>query len=596
MTLTWTTAAGASTALRIAPASCAPPGALVVGAVAADGLQALTVACPDVGASLEGVLAALAIAPVVPTADGAALGRPAPRAGDASPVEMFWVRTVLPATWAALLVLMLLWAARTVRSLRLDSTTASVAAAVVVGAALRLLWAEQGPGDIINTVEEAYLGAGGLSGIGLYGRGVEGLLLLLFAVLPAGDDTVIALDLCLGLLSVPAVAWFAGRLGYEPRIGSFAAWLLAVAPLHVRFSATVNRYILLVFLVLMGWGWLLGWLRDHRRLELALATLALSVAAQCRPDAVPLVPVLTLALVGAWWWPRRGSWRPRPALGLAVAAAALLAALPLWRVASLIIAEPYGNTGPLMGARELFAPMHNAFLAQPYTPALWGLAAVFGLRRPPAGDRWLLAWLVLAALLPTWLASVWSVDPNLNTARYHLLPLPFYVLVAAAGWSWLEGPRARLAAVVLVLFATVPLRTTLTPRMMNDEYRFLRTHLPAVPDGCSVFTLAPAAGEDLGLRPGIGVSVSAGRQHHWSWDLNSALGANPGCVAYYDSGSCNLHTGRREDRLQPACTALRDRARGVIATARVTDSSSEGRPVVRVGTTVGLYWMVGPPP
>lgn len=149
---------------------------------------------------------------------------------------------------------------------RTRSFTAGVALALLAGAALRLAYAwgrpftgdEAGSIDALGMTYGELLGNfGGWQTMNFYLAGLKGLADLLGrhpAVLMA--PTLIA-----GALTVPLAGWIGRRL-HSPAAGIIAAWLVAVNPFLIRYSATIRSYALLAFFCTAA---LLAWLRWRER-------------------------------------------------------------------------------------------------------------------------------------------------------------------------------------------------------------------------------------------------------------------------------------------------------------------------------------------
>jgi hypothetical protein len=483
-----------------------------------------------------------------------------------------------------------------------------------VALALRLLLPPFGPGDIKNTLLAAYdgwLGGAGGDAVGRYGRAPEGLLAWAFLVLPRDDRTVAGLFLVFAVLSAPLLSALARRLSLSRAVGLTAALLWAVAPLAVRFGPTTSRYAPLVFLALAGWTLLLAWLDERRPADLVASVLALTLASQCRPEAL-FLPAVTLALVVARGLaPAPGvaaaaGWRGRWLLFAAGAAHLLLLAIP---AAPLLAAAAAG--GPdvaayLPGRRPLWDPDHNPFLSPAFTPVAWPVLAAIGLVGGLVrGPRRATAWLGLGALsLAALLAGAPVRDGQLLNARYHLTALPLHLLLVAQGLEFVLGalsrrraiarPALALAALALAATAALPMTRVTRDTAANAEYRFLRAHLAAVPDDCQVVYWYPDA--DHGLRPQPGLSRSAGRRHRWlhadDWPAAAAGGAD--CAVFWRSAACAAAGDERLAVERRACAGLLAQQMGAIAEASVPAvpiraERYEGDPL-----PVGLYWLRRP--
>lgn len=495
-------------------------------------------------------------------------------------VEMYYVRWVVPGLWLFLALAGIAAAWQRRRTLTASPWLALVAI-TGLAVALRLLLPPGGAGDLKNTVIDAYGGwpeAPLFGAVDAYGRGVEGLLVWLFLALPTADATVAAASLVLAVASVPLLHSLARRLGYGQGVALTAALLLAVCPLHIRFGPTVNRYTFLVFLVLLGWLALLAWLDERRPTDLLVALFSLSLASQCRPEAIVL-PLFTVGLLVARGTRATGTQAGRPAwpwlTGFLVAHALLLAvpdiALLRQALSSERVLAAYGAV-----ARPLFDPDHNPFLSPHFTPVVWPVLAALGLvwvRREGKGQAppWpRVAWLALTSVL---LGGVLATQPNgagqILNARYQLTATPLYLLLTAAGIATVvrlvsrrAAPWARWlhVALALAVAATVawPMGSVVRDATMNQEYRFLRDTLAAVPDGCAIVTYYPS--KDLGLRPQPALSRSLGRNHQWMDDRawHSGAPADVDCAVFYEGSACSAaESPALREEAQQRCGALK---------------------------------------
>ena len=145
---------------------------------------------------------------------------------------------------------------------------------------------------------------------GHYGRGIEGLLILVSPLMGSGEDTLVGINLAVAILTIPLIYALTRRLGYGTTTSQLTALLLALAPLHMRFSPTYNRYIVFVFLMLLGWTMLLAFLARRDPVDLVLSFCALALGMQCRPEAAVL-PLAALGLLVAHASPRMAGaiWR-----------------------------------------------------------------------------------------------------------------------------------------------------------------------------------------------------------------------------------------------------------------------------------------------
>ncbi len=635
----WRTPAGQEATTRILPIACGGAAGRKSGDFGIMPSRAMIDHCPA-------TLQRLAI--TVGSALGAgkstqprSVGVPPPGAADSGPawtVARVYIQVVLPLLWLLLAGCAAIALARGLRAAP-PSELGVLAALVAVALLLRLWLPPFGPGDQVNTLATAYRGLGALDDFDIYGRAVDVLVALVFAVLPAGDDTVIAMNLVASLAGIALIGPWLRRLGFGQWTARLAALLLAVTPLHVRLSATWNRYLVLGLLMIGGWVMLLDWLERRRRVDLIGAVVATVLAPQCRPEAAVL-PLATLALVIVWRYggvspvvaggrtqaaSQTGAPRRLPsAVWWAAAATAILFAVPFLHLAALVfdLQEWSHHIDPLTRQENprwllLIDPHYNVFVSSEYTPRIWPLLAVIGALLPVAGHRLATAWLAVMAVTATGLVCASNVDGELLSARYHLFALPFWLALTAIGLDRVftfirvrlalsAGTRTgrgalavrvgiALGAVVVVAFAARPMGHIQRQTTMDEEYDFLRSHLGSVPDGCSVVSFWPAA-QDLGLRPQRSVSLSAGRDHRWLSQWPKPQEPSAACVVYYHSASCSAVADAPGATLEQRafCTPAFAGRGDPIAEERVDNRPASTIRYAPGPVPIGLYWMHRP--
>ena len=567
------------------PASCAPPDATPIGAMAVRGLD---LGCPNATASVRAFLSEPNVSPT-PLRVGKdkvrgeappPTQRDVPRAGEAPSLTRTYIHAFLPVLWALWLLLGLwaLWRCAWRPSWALSIIT-------LLAIILRVVLAPGGAGDLFNNLSEAYHHEATLRDFGYHGRGYDGLLLVLFQVVSPSDQVVITCSFVFGVLTVPAIHAFARRLGFSPTVALTAALFLAVAPLHIRFSGAVSRPIPVLFLCLTGWAALLAYLEDRRLSDLLYACVALSLAPQFRPENIVL-PGVGIALVVAWRFGASERRLPSRPLLAALAVQIAILALPVAGILERLASTPEWQTVANQ-SRPLFDPDHNVFLAAYYTPLIWPALAVFGLMRPPKGNRWLMAVLALTALTLTAIVCPADVVPNILSGRYQLIALPFYILIAAAAIP--SNRWGTSLAVVAALLAWFPAGTINRKTTMDLEYTFLRHALALVPDGCTVITYTPQGG-DVGLQPDLTNSLSAGRHHDWS--NSPEIPARAPCVVYHWPASCASPAMGQHKALHHAmCVALPGRVTGTLMEKELINDPILGQPYHGRTVRVGLYWL-----
>ena len=521
---TWSLPEGSRADLQLLPSRCAPAQAVQAGALSFVSAPALAAAC-------GGVVAAL-----LPALGGAArrgeLAAPAERAG--SPGAVFPVFVVASLCFAAAAVLLL--ASALARRRRRRSSAPSqpgeaappvaatapawvLLAAFAVALVARLL-VEAAPSNWYAEV----LPPEGLPENMRFGPGTYVVQTVLRALLPWTDTTLQLFHILLGALAVPlflgALRVRALDLGTALALGA----LLALAPLHVRASASPNEHVLASTLALAAlWAFVVS--QQRRDPWLGLASMALAACAVCtRADAWPALGAIPL-------W---SLWRDREApqqVDEGLLAAARSRRLGTWAwsaafwavwagvgtLAYFYIVVPSNHPAPtvddvLLALRDLFPQYPWLAFRWPHwfapiavmlaVPGLVGLL----LRRP----RLLACVVVTLVFTFVPLGRTLGRDELLG-ARYFLASLPVVLLLAAYGstvvlelvWSgcrrlWRSRALPLTVPRWAVLAWSVALAGGLTASgwpafqvtyTFQDEYRFLRKALAALPAGCQVLEL-----------------------------------------------------------------------------------------------------------
>ncbi|HZZ83332.1 MAG TPA: glycosyltransferase family 39 protein [Anaeromyxobacteraceae bacterium] len=325
-----------------------------------------------------------------------------------------------------------------------------------------------------------------------------------------GEATVRLLSVLLGVATVPALYLLGARLA-GPRVGLFAALLLAVNGFHIQFSQTARGYSLLMLLATLSTLCLVRAVEapDVGRWVAYAITSALAVYAHL--FAALLIPAHAVALL---LLRRRAHWRGF--LGSAALAGALV--LPVGALLLVRSGEPNAPlawlTAPtlrrvggffwlLAGNTTFSSGPGLAELARGF-PLLFGylalcLLAVHGgwrLRRDPARrlEAWAPALLLSLVVVPLALVIAASLRKPLFVHRFLLVCLPPLVLLAALGAGSLRRRWARGAALgALVALAMAGLPGYFRSRAAEVEWRAATAYLldRARPGDAVLFFVAP---------------------------------------------------------------------------------------------------------
>lgn len=371
----------------------------------------------------------------------------------------------------------------------------AVAAVLVGGFALRL----SGLGEPSLWLDE--MGQASMASAGLWGavngarihHGAAPLdyVLTWLALHVAQDDFVVRLPAAmLGTLTL-ALVYRLGRELFSSLTGLLAALLLAVAPLHLRYSQEARFYALFTALAVASTLALVLALRRNDRLGWAVYTLTLVAALYSHYYTVVLALAQAVVVVAQPWAEtpadRQAHGRRNYLLSCAVAA---IAFLPWVFYAVLGETGTPRATPPVLDAQLLVEVFHGLALGEarqePVTAAwvLGGLAivgAATGLaqRRTRPLTLLVLAPLVISPLVVVlvlrWIGYFFAL-------RQMLFLLPFYLLLAALGMAQIAVGVGRAAhgrawsgaaqaAVVLGLLALalLPLRPAIAANVATPR-------------------------------------------------------------------------------------------------------------------------------
>ena len=297
-------------------------------------------------------------------------------------------------------------------------------------------------------------------------------------------------NLALATLTVPAATLCDLALFGRPLRALAAGLLVALLPLHVRFSASEELWIAGVLLSLWSLALWLDWLKRAERLSLLGATLATALAMQARPELL-LLPaahaLLTLCVLPpARWLPLL---RDRRLYAGLLGVAALCWHVPFdlqFRAGDL----PHVVLPTLAGLRL----QHHVLDSRVTSLASLGLLALglaWGLRHAPRAYLWLVltsqAW-VLLALSMFAPAGAFVLRAQLWPAVLLCLAMAGSAELVAAWWH----PRWVLAALALTAGVQLGARTAFLTGLgtQQQEWQFLLDALPRLPEHARVLAVA----------------------------------------------------------------------------------------------------------
>ena len=416
------------------------------------------------------------------------------------------------------------------------------------------------------------------------------------------SETILDSTLAYAMLAPLAVYVHARYLLDEQRAALLCALIVALLPLHLRFSHSDAAFIPSITVSSTCFVLVHAATRERRMLPGILALLPLgpllAVMFAVRPLNIMYYPLLV-----ATAFVNQGLYTDKPALarGRALVAFLLITAVTFGvGVPRLLenfggqVSEGLDMSTLISAAQVLFNPRMNALLNPVFTPpgllalALYGSWELWRRGRRPL-LYFLLAWLLgfLAAH-----AYVVPISPWMQ-ARYHLhLVVPFMLLAAAGAeaalrWlaegderdcprllAWTRGRETLIARAGLVYLLASPLIHLHGVRNieLNDtrEWAFVHTLRDAIPPGCTVLEYT-GRGTDMRMRR-VGTYTERGmEQQLWNVveipmgqdgednelpeDIRELLREPPECIYWYEGLPC---AGNKpiELRKAPACDAI----------------------------------------
>ncbi len=388
------------------------------------------------------------------------------------------------------------------------------------------------------------------------GYGGPALYSALVAWLHADPAWMFAVNGLASTLSVPALARLATRVWRDERAGIAAGLLLALSPMHLRWGAAEDQWILGTAWTLLALAAWLDALDTDDAFAALVGLLAAVLAMHARPELLPL-PVLLLALAlvhqRAWlarWLRTRDAW-----LALAVAAVAL------WPMALLLL----HRTPPPHATLEYIKLWPHAQWRNPvWTPLPLQILSAVAVALALAQRRWRVVVVALAAVVWIVLPMLFygAVGPFLQ--RTQLLSDALALGVTAGALPQLLGVLPQpiwLAGLLLALLVTVHDRVPEITALhaQQREWTFLHDHVPELPPAKRL--LAPA-GKSFDHFPILLFPAQTAPQllaledvfasHRWPLPGRDLL--------YYQSMACwFVDSGQRiaPRDIQPMCAAVR---------------------------------------
>ena len=394
------------------------------------------------------------------------------------------------------------------------------------------------------------------------------------------SEMIIDSSLAYAALAPLAVYVHARYLLDDQRAALLAALIVALLPLHLRFSHSDAAFIpsitvsstcfALVHAATRERSQLLGWF------ALALIGPLLALMYDVRPLNILYYPLLV-----ATAFVNHGAYTDKPALakirtGLAFALATgvtfALAVPNLLEAYGGEVSEGLGFRTLLSAMQVIVSPRFNALLNPLFTPPGLTALAIYGAYELWKRGRRPLFYFLVAWLLGFLVAHAYVVPGSMYMqARYHLHLVVPYLLLAACGaeaglrwlaldasarpqWSRGREPLLRWAGLIYVLLSPLIHLHGVRYTGFNDaqEWQWVHTLREEVPAECTVLEYS---GAHTGLRfERVGAFVSAGvAQQRWQVveipmreegedeltpEVRALLEAPPECLYWYEGLPC----------------------------------------------------------
>jgi len=270
----------------------------------------------------------------------------------------------------------------------------------------------------------------------------------------------------------------------------FSAFLLALLPLHLRFSASGVASIALTLFSVWGLAMVLLYAKSRSLSALFTGTLAVFLATQSRPEFIiwPVIVLLFVILNGHY----KACLKP----GF-FAAAALLVLL----LAVRFVMFPIAQDAP---APEAYLSFKRIVLFDPdVTPWVFLMFALVGLVWS-FSKRFKQTALLVLLIVGMAFFYMYFFDNETYTLRTQVALAPFFAMIAGgfagAVGDFLSKPRwlnylLLAVASLFVVVSTAQLTNWIKENpLVNQEYSFVHQALPKLPDGLNVALYAPELG------------------------------------------------------------------------------------------------------
>lgn len=350
-----------------------------------------------------------------------------------------------------------------------------------------------------------------------YGEVGPAFYRLLDLWLEGGEHTVFAVNAVLGALTVPAVVLLGLALFRNWSLAWFSGLILALFPLHLRYSASEDPIVAATLFGLASAAFSLSWVDTHRPAALVGAVVACALVMQSRTELM-IWPVFLFGILLLARGRTVLASLGRPAFLVAAGVLLLLVAPRLEQVLSppdghiQVRMDPGSFSSHLNG---LLNPFHEGlrqvFLDREVTPPfLWALA-LGGVIWAARSARGALAASLLVVIGYVSMTTVFHGNRPFML-RTQVFCTPWWALVAAGTLPWwLDAlgpgrPVGRRALVLVAVLATTSGILTHGPWISRSteawqEFRFIREQVASLPPNARLLTIVQPTYPDLDSFP-----------------------------------------------------------------------------------------------
>jgi|GEM_PF-6033005 len=310
--------------------------------------------------------------------------------------------------------------------------------------------------------------------IGKYGAGAPLLYHALFKIFPGSTESFIRFNLVLGIMTIPAAAfWLSTRLK-DGRAAVVAAAIFALHPMFIKDRNSES--ILVACLFFFFWGHLFfdAWLAERKRLDGLAAFFSFASALFTRPEFVVFIPLSILLL------PKNNAQLARRCCGFpAVSAWVILTIIHLAWIALFALAEwqwqpdavwmpIQRNIVAVLIGTGLFFTHLNLFVLPHFTPLVLPLAAIAAFILTDKTERRTLLSLLLMGIA---LFSFYFLDqPGPSRPRLQMPAQYFFCFISVAGLQSLYEYAKSVRFMSKKTFATVAVILLLASFMLPHFY------------------------------------------------------------------------------------------------------------------------------